>query len=284
MATNPPFHRPTRLEEHYRREITRLLNKYLTMPTTADLGEISARLVEYAQAQNFLQGFANKLAKNMVTQVLVSNAVSWRQAATQSSQGRLIYSMLKSQLNGAIGDQVTQLVTQNAQYITTVPRNVAEVLTRHIQQRQMEGVRSEQIAKEIRSKLPHLKKYQIDRIARTEVAKADTAITRVRAQSIKLNWYQWDTSEDARVRKSHRKMNLVLINWNDAPSPEQLAHEKSQGHYHAGNIYNCRCVALPVVSLDEINFPAKVYSNGAIKLLTRKRFALISGMSPRLAA
>lgn len=280
----PPFHRPTRLEEVYRREILRLVDKYLAMPTTAGLGEISARLVEFGQAQNFMQGFAKNLAERMITQVLVNNAQSWRQAATQSSKGRLIYTMLRNELNGPLGERVRQLVTENARYITSVPRNVAEILTRHIQDRQMEGVRSEQIAKEIRAKLPRLKAFQIDRIARTEVAKADTAITRVRGESIGLNWYQWETSEDARVRKSHRKMDRVLINWNDAPAPELLAHEKSEGHYHAGNIYNCRCVALPLVSLDEITFPAKVYVGGQIKLLTRKRFSLISGMPLRIAA
>lgn len=276
---NQPFDRPTRLEEAYRREITRLLDKFLTMPTTAGIGEISARLVEYGQAQNFLQGFANNLAKRMITQVLNNNATSWRQAATESSQGKLIYSMLKNNLNGPLGDRLRQMVTDNANFITTAPRDIAQVLTRHIQQRQMEGVRSEQIAKEIRAKLPGLKRFQIARIARTEVAKADTAITRVRAESIGLNWYQWETGDDARVRPSHRTMDKVLVNWNDAPSPELLTREKNQGHYHAGNTYNCRCVALPVVSLSEIKFPAKVYVNNSIRRLTRNNFALLSGQS-----
>lgn len=281
---NPPFHRPTRLEEEYRRRITALLDRYLFMPTTAGLGEISARLVEYAQAQNFLQGFANNLASQMITMVIRNNNVSWQKAATQSSQGKLIYSMLKTNMSGLLGDRVRQIVTDNANYITTAPLNIAQVLTRHIQERQMQGVRSEQIAKEIHSKLPGLKKFQITRIARTEVAKADTAITRVRAEHIGLNWYQWETSDDARVRKSHKKMDRVLVNWNDPPSPELLVGEKSQGRYDAGNIYNCRCVALPVVSLAELSFPVKVFQDGKIKRLTRSQFVLLSSGQGRIAA
>lgn len=272
-----PFQRPTRLEEIYQREINRLLESYFEIPTAATLGEITARLVEYGHAENFLQGFATNLAKRMITQVRQYNANSWRQAAKQGSNGRAIYEMLKRDLSRPIGVHVDEMVRRNAELISTAPLNAARVLTKHIQIRQYEGIRSEQIAKEIRGKLPTLLKWQVNRIARTEVAKADTAITRARAQAIGLNWYQWETSEDQRVRKSHRKMDRVLVSWFDAPAPETLVHERSQGHYHAGNIYNCRCVALPIVRLDEISFPARVYYNGQIKKLTRRQFMLMSG-------
>lgn len=285
MSSNQkPFQRPTRLEEIYSREIDRLLKQYFHFPDTATLGEITARLVEYGHAENFLRGFATTLAKRMITQVRHYNATSWRQAAKQSSNGKVIYQMLKRDLSGSIGVSVDAMVRENATLISTVPRNVAQVLTKHIQERFTEGIRSDQIVKEIRGKMPKLREYEVRRIARTEVAKADTAITRARAEAIGLNWYKWETSEDQRVRKSHRKMDRVLISWNDAPAPEVLVHENSQGHYHAGNIYNCRCVALPIVRLDEISFPARVYHNGQIKKLTRRQFVLISGMPLQIAA
>lgn len=279
-----PFHRPNRLEEVYRREIERLLANYFNIPTTATLGELNARLVEYAQASNFMKGFAHNLATRMVTMTLQQNAVSWRKAASQGSQGKLIYGMLRNELRGTLEMQVRGLVKENSRLITTLPKHISGVISQYVQERQMQGIRSEQIMREIGPKMRDLKRYQIARIARTEVAKADTAVTRVRAESIGLNWYQWNTSDDQRVRASHDTMDLVLINWNNAPSPELLSKEKSQGHYHAGNIYNCRCVALPIVSLSEIKFPAKVYVGTQIKLLTMKQFSLISGMQPRLAA
>jgi hypothetical protein len=79
-------------------------------------------------------------------------------------------------------------------------------------------------------------------------------------------------------------MNGVLINWNDPPSPESLAHEKSVGHYHAGEIYNCRCPALPVLSLSSLSWPHKVYIHGSIKRLSRKDFLLVSGIPLQLVA
>lgn len=281
---DPSFHRPIRLEEVYRREIQRLIDSYLNLPDILTLGELNVRLVEYGKSSNFLQKYASVIARRMVTQTLMQNERSWRAAARKSSRGSEIYQMLRSSLQGDTGRRVEQLVEENAKLIRSVPPRVASMLTKYIQEETLKGRRSSAIMKDIEPKLSHLKQYEIRRLARTEVAKADTAVTRTRAEAIGLNWYQWQTAEDGRVRDAHKHMDKVLINWNDAPAPEQLDHMKTQGHYHAGNIYNCRCVALPLVTLNEISFPAKVYIGGQIKKLSRNQFALISGVQGRLAA
>lgn len=281
---DPSFHRPTRLEDVYRREIHRLIDSYLHIPDIATLGELNVRLVEYGKSSNFLQKYASVIARRMVTQTLVQNERSWRAAARKSSRGSEIYQMLRSSLQGDTGRRVEQLVAENARLIKSVPQNVAGKLTAYIQQETLKGRRSSAIMKDIAPQLAHMKRYEIQRLARTEVAKADTAVTRTRAEAIGLNWYQWQTAEDGRVRDSHKHMDKVLVNWNDSPSPEQLDGMKSQGHYNAGNIYNCRCVCLPIVTLNEISFPAKVYSGGSIKRLSKSQFALLSGMQRQIAA
>lgn len=282
----PPFQRPTRLENIYRVEIDRLVKQYLSFPTPTTLGEINARMVEFAHARNFFSAFGQKLAKRMITQVALNNALSWRQAASQSSNGRTIYQMLRGELQASnvVGMHVDQLIHHNANLISTIPEKLQYSIAKWIQEKQVEGLRAEAIIKQLQPQLNHLRRYEVARIARTEVAKADTAITRARAQNIGLNWYQWHTSEDARVRPSHKKMNLVLVNWNDPPSPEMLVGEKSEGHYHAGNIWNCRCPAIPITSLSEIRWPAKVYTSNSIRRLTRPQFVLMSGLPKELAA
>lgn len=279
-----PFHRPLRFELGYQAEIQRLMNHFFKLPSFETLGELNARLVEYAQASNFLQTFANKLATRMVTQVSVSNARSWREAATKASKGRYIFSHLKEEMRGNTGVLVNNLIRQNATYISSLPEKLAEKTTLHVQKEAMRGRRSEDIVNDLKPWMKGLENYQIQRLARTEVAKADTALTRVRAENIGLPWYQWQTSEDARVRDSHKNMDLVLVNWNDAPSPELLVKEKSEGHYHAGNIYNCRCVALPIVSLDELQWPCRVYHMGRIQRLSRKQFSIMAGLPYLVAA
>ena len=67
-------------------------------------------------------------------------------------------------------------------------------------------------------------------------------------------------------------MEGVLVCWNDPPSPEKLINEKFVGYYHAGEIYNCRCYPQPIVKLNFVKWPAKVYYQGKIQRMSRKQF------------
>jgi SPP1 gp7 family putative phage head morphogenesis protein len=273
------FERPLRLEEAYERAITSLLKQFFKIPAFETWSEIQQRIRDYVSSVRFLQSFATKLAASMVTHVAVANANSWREAARISGKGNVIYQMLRDELyRPKMRERLTFLIQSNASLISTVPQYVATQAVHHVQKEFMAGRRSEDILNDLSPYMQNLKQFEIRRIARTEVAKADTAITRTRAEDIGLSWYRWSTSHDARVRRSHRNMAAVLVNWNEPPAPELLIGEKSQGHYHAGNIYNCRCIALPVVNLSEVRFPAKVYTNGRIRSMNEAEFRKISGI------
>jgi SPP1 gp7 family putative phage head morphogenesis protein len=218
--------------------------------------------------------FAEQIARNMATAVLKSNALGWRRAAASSTKSHLIFSLLRDELNGPVGREVERLVHENARLIRTLPLDIATKTNAYVASQQRRGVRSETIAKELQARLPDMKAASVHLIARTETAKAETAVTQARAQSIGLNWYVWQTSEDQRVRLSHRSMDGVLCRFNDPPAPEQLAGDQvsTLGHYAPGGCPNCRCIALPLVSLDEVNWPHKVYVNGSITRMTRAQF------------
>lgn len=117
------------------------------------------------------------------------------------------------------------LINQNANYISSLPLDIAKYVDRRIAKGTLEGKRAVDIRDEILRYYPHISKTRAQLIARTETSKAQTALTRVRAQSIGLNWYVWRTSEDSRVRKSHSHMEGVLINFNYPPSPERLINK-----------------------------------------------------------
>lgn len=272
-----PFERPLRLELMYEHAITKLLQTFFKIPSFQTWNQALEMLHDYHSTIKFLAGFAQQLASNMVTHVSVQNAHSWREAARVGGKGQLIYNLLQTEMQRPkMRDRMTFLIQSNAQFISTIPQDVATRTVHHVQQEQMRGRRSEDILSDLAPYMRDLKKWEIRRIARTEVAKADTAITRTRAEDIGLNWYKWSTSHDARVRRSHRHMSEVLVNWNDPPSPELLVHEKSEGNYHAGNIYNCRCIALPVVDFDDVVWPSKVYADGNIKRLSKTQFSKIA--------
>ena len=189
-----------------------------------------------------------------------------------SMKGREIYAALKKELtNTPVGIAVNEIVEGNSLLIKTVPRNLARQFSSYAQKMQMAGVRPEQIAAEMQKKAPQLAGYQVRRIARTESAKASTALIQARCESLGCDWYVWRTCMDERVRGypqgGHYKMEGVICRWSDPPNPEALfpyKGGKSAGSYHPGGIYNCRCIALPVVALEDISFPCRVHVHGKI--------------------
>ena len=165
-----------------------------------------------------------------------------------------------------------QIIT-NASLIRTLPNDVAEKVVKNIAEEAIKGKRARSIEKIIRQDTDKHSRASARLIARTEVAKTQSAITKSRAQNLDMNWYVWRTALDGnRVRKSHRLMEGVIVNWNDPPSPEELAGEQSVGHYHAGNIWNCRCYSEVLLDVDDVKWPHKVYRNGQITKMNKTEF------------
>lgn len=213
----------------------------------------------------------------MITGVRVDNAKNWREAASLGTRGRDIYQALRQQMQGSVGNLIRAQLDYNARLIRSAPLDISRKMTHYIQQEALRGRRAEDIVSDLKEYVPNLSASRANLIARTEVSKASTALTRAQAYELGLGWYVWRTSEDGRVRQSHRHMDRVLIKWNDPPSPEQLGHEKhTYGHYHAGEIFNCRCYAEPLIDADYVKWPHKAYIGGKIIWLNRKDFVRVA--------
>ncbi len=262
--TNPAWARLVRL---YHDGMIRLLTgKVLTNPELSDLPEFRAA--------------AWRLAQDMVRQVAAVNAHSWRQAAMKSTRARQIYTALRAEIeSGGLGTELRALALRNAELIRSVPAAVAQQVTEYATELEQRGARAPEIERQLQKVAPQLAESRVRLIARTEISRSETDLTRARSERIGIDWYQWQTSEDSRVRKSHRHMDQVLVAWSDPPQPEELVGERSTlNHYHAGQAPNCRCVSLPLADLDEIRWPAKVYSAGRIRRMTRAEFTRVVGI------
>jgi SPP1 gp7 family putative phage head morphogenesis protein len=275
---------PLLFERRYETSIARIVRQLLAR---APGGDDPAALVQFfasPSTQAMLQAAAEEAARNMVTGLAVANARTWREAASKAMKGRPIYNLLQNEMQGAVGVRVRQLVSDNARLITGIPGTLAEHATAHAMKEAQAGRRASEVAADLRKQLPGLAASRIQLIARTEVSKSSTALTQARAESIGLEWAMWCTSEDARVRVSHRKMDTTLFRWFDLPSPERLAREpNAPPPYAPGCIWNCRCFAAPVLRLDQISFPHKVFMAGRIQNMTRAAFASIAGAEVRTA-
>lgn len=237
---------------------------------------------KYVQSMNEFQNsyqyekFVTSMVKRMVTPLAVDNMRTWREAAKKSTRGKFLYGILEDELKQNIGVTINDQIIQNASLISTLPNDVAQKVTRDIADNALKGKRARAIEDVIRSETNKHSRASARLIARTEVSKTQSALTKARSEELGLRWYVWRTALDGnRVRKSHRIMEGVLVAWNDPPSPELLAGEKDVGNYHAGNIWNCRCYSEPLIEIDDVKWPHKVYYGGQIKSMGKREFEQI---------
>ena len=217
--------------------------------------------------------FVYSAVRRMVTPIAVQNMRTWRMAAKKATKNPSLYRMLMSEINQGLKSDIEIQIEENVSLIKTLPTDVAKKVTKDISDMALKGMRASEIAKVIREQTDKYSRASAKLIARTEVSKTTTALTKARCDNLDLHWYVWRTMEDGdRVRKSHRIMEGVLVNWNEPPSPEALAGEKSVGNYHAGNIWNCRCYPEPLIEIDDISWPHKVYTNGKIQTMGKMQF------------
>lgn len=250
-----------RVEEQYYSDIQKIIEKVIS-------GNVDPlRIAE------FLRKYAWQASQRMVTGLFYDGAYTWRHAARESMQGARIYRALRGELNGPVGERVRGLISSNARLISSLPYEIAEKVAHQVAESQQAGERAESFRSSLMSQLT---RSRARLIARTETSKASTALTQARSEELGLNWWVWQTSQDQRVRLSHRKMQGVLCSWMDLPSPEQLVGEKSVGHYAAGNVFNCRCYPEPLLYLDQISWPHRIYSAGRIRSTTRAEFYQLS--------
>lgn len=273
------FEPSRKIEIAYEREIRRLIGKAFPRKRPGQtIEEWIAELRSLTNSARFSL-VSETIARQMVHAANVRNAKAWQQ------HSRLIYRTLQKELSGSVGAKYEAIIRQNAQLIRSVPAEVAQRLSARLARAQIAGVRAETAAKQIAAEYPQLTDWKCRLIARTEVSKASAALTEVRAREIGIGWTQWKTSRDGAVRRSHRHMEGVLMSWDDPPSPEELIGEKSTlGHYLAGCAPNCRCSSFPVVTLNDVSWPRKVYMQGAIVQMTRAQFAAMAGIAEKVAA
>ena len=220
--------------------------------------------------------YINDIAKRMVTPLAARNYETWRKAARVSTRSHFLYNVLMEELKQGIRKDIDSQVISNAALIKTLPSDTAQKVVRDIEEYALSGLRAEEIEKLIQDKTRQHSRASARLIARTEVSKTTSALTKARSEELGLRWYVWRTMEDGdRVRKSHRIMNDVLVSWNNPPSPELLVKEKDVGRYHAGNIWNCRCYSEPLIDINDVTWPHKVYINGSIQKMSKARFSLL---------
>lgn len=172
----------------------------------------------------------------MVADVSRRNLKGWQanaEAINKALQAELTYA--------PTGSIFAALQLEQVELIRSLPIEAAERVSRLAQQAMVGGNRSTDLAKEIYA-TGHVTASRAKMIARTEVSRASSNLTRARSEYVGSEGYIWRTSRDGDVRPTHRAQQGKFILWTDPPKTD-----KGLAPYHAGCGPNCRCWPDPVL-------------------------------------
>lgn len=190
--------------------------------------EIMANLEAYS---NVIDGWASRVAESFAAGILRENNRQW------SQMSRDIHVGLNDIVdNTPVGDVMRSIVHEQVKYIKSLPLEAAERVY-DIQNRAIlavvNGERSSELQKEI-MRSGDVAASRAKLIARTEIGRANGALTQARALSIGSTGYIWRTAHDGDVRHSHKEMEGQFVKWDKPPTLDGLTG-------HAGCVPNCRC-------------------------------------------
>jgi SPP1 gp7 family putative phage head morphogenesis protein len=156
-----------------------------------------------------------------------------------------------------IAPEIDRFRRENVSLITSIQTDLLGDVDALVADAFTNGARVEELRAEI------LKRYDVtearaDLIARDQILKLHGRITQARQQSAGVLEYVWTTAGDERVRgnpngpyaksdRDHYRLDGKRFRW-DAPP---VINPKTGETAHPGQDFQCRCVAVPVLSLLE---------------------------------
>jgi SPP1 gp7 family putative phage head morphogenesis protein len=192
---------------------------------------ISAAMKRYSEV---LEPWAASVASRMLDDMSRRDGQVWM--AHSERIGRALRSEVAS---GATGQALKARLADQVALITSLPLDAAQRVHDLTIKGLVEGRRPDEIADEI-LRTGEVSASRATLIARTEVARTASILTEVRAKSIGCTHFVWQTSKDASVRPSHRKMQGRTFAFADPPIVDGQP-------LIPGQTYNCRCFIQPVL-------------------------------------
>jgi SPP1 gp7 family putative phage head morphogenesis protein len=214
------------------RHVAEIIRAY-PIGNSAVLPELNSVLSRYSEV---IRPLARAVASRMIVEVGRRDALAWRRSS--ESMGRNLRREIQET---PIGDEVRRILEEQVDLITSIPIEAA----RRVQQFTIEYVQGGKRYEELVPLIQASGNVTVNRatlIARTEVAKAQSALTQARAKHIGATHYIWTTVMDADVRPAHKKLHGKTFAWDDPP----IAEANGTRH-HPGEFPRCRCFATPII-------------------------------------
>lgn len=155
--------------------------------------------------------------------------------------------------------QIQSWVEENVGLIKSLPQETLTEMQNIVSQGFKTGKSVTSIVGDIRNTYG-IKKSSARLLARDQLGKLNSQLTRQQQTDAGVSEYVWSTSKDSRVRDSHRSLDGKTFKWSDPPVVTPPG--KPVRRCHPGEDYQCRCVALPVFDISTIDIPASGPAKG----------------------
>lgn len=231
---------------HVARQIARIIEHFAPPEggqyALADLMRLRDALAKYSDA---LRPWATATAKKMLAEVNRRDRSAWE------TYTRGMSASLRQEIRSApVGAQMQQLLGEQVELITSLPIDAAQRVQEWSTKALLTSARYPDRIAQVKAELAEAHPFAAESwlknratlIARTETARAASVLVQSRATYIGAESYIWETAHDWKVRPSHKRLNGSVHTWSTPPLSDPPDH-----HSHPGQIFNCRCVALPII-------------------------------------
>jgi len=210
--------------------------------SAAAIARIREALAHYSTA---ITPWARATAGRMIAEVNRRDRTAWEKY-TQGMSAALRFELRTA----PTGEVMRGLLEEQVGLITSLPIDAAQRVHERSVEALMTSARYPERTAEIEAALAEMHPRQTEAwlktratlIARTETARTASVLMQARAQHVGAESYQWKTAGDWKVRPSHRKLEGSVQRWDAPPLSDPPDH-----HSHPGQIFNCRCIALPIL-------------------------------------
>ena len=215
----------------------------------AQMAQLKQLLERYSDV---LRPWARASGARMLAEVGRRDEQAWKRYASLMG-----LEMQREIEQAPVGHVMHELLDQQVQLITSLPIEAGRRVQRLATKSRYTGARSSEIVSDL-MRTGDVTRVRATLIARTETARAATALTQARSEGIGVTHYVWRAVLDAETRPalgskdfaemntlakgSHRKLNGTVHAWSDPPIAAPTGERA-----HPGSIWNCRCWAEPVL-------------------------------------
>lgn len=191
------------------------------------LSSLQTLLRRYAKA---LKPWAARVAASMLADVNRKDQAMWERLSGEIG-AQMRFDIRKTH----VGTTIRQLMQEQVDLITSLPLEASE----RVHKLAIEGLQGERRARDIAKMIyasQEVTKSRAVLIARTEVSRAATVLSQVRAGQAGITHYIWRTAGDGTVREGHKAMEGKVCEWAHPPA----VNENGRIYYHhPGAIWNC---------------------------------------------